>query len=157
MKNRLFARISAVLLLVVLVSTALPVAASAATNGARGERVIQVALQFLGRPYVFGARGTRAFDCSGFTRYVYQRVTGKTLPHSAALQTRYGRQIAKSSLQRGDLIFFKNTYKAGVSHVGIYYGNNRMIHAWPRGGVRIDSINTTYFRAKYHSSRTYLR
>ena len=155
MNNKLFARISAVLLLLVLVTTAVP--AAAATNGARGEQVIRVALQYLGRPYVFGARGTRAFDCSGFTRFVYQRVTGKTLPHSAALQTRYGRQISKGQLQRGDLIFFKNTYKAGISHVGIYYGNNRMIHAWPKGGVRIDSLNTTYFRTKYHSSRTYLR
>lgn len=156
MNNRILARISAVLLLLVIVSSAVP-AAAAATNGERGAQVIQVALQYLGRPYVFGARGTSAFDCSGFTRFVYQRVTGKTLPHSAALQTRYGKQISKGALQRGDLIFFKNTYKAGISHVGIYYGNNRMIHAWPKGGVRIDTLNTTYFRTKYHSSRTYLR
>jgi len=156
MTHKSFARIFAALLLLVMLSAAVP-AAAATTNGTKGEQVIRVALQYLGRPYVFGARGTRAFDCSGFTRYVYQRVTGKTLPHSAALQTRYGRQISKGNLQRGDLIFFKNTYKAGVSHVGIYYGNNRMIHAWPRGGVRIDTLNTSYFRAKYHSSRTYLR
>lgn len=156
MNHRTIARISAVLLLLVLISTAVP-AAAASTNGARGEQVIRVALQYLGRPYVFGARGTRYFDCSGFTRFVYQRVVGKTLPHSAALQTRYGRQISKNSLQRGDLIFFKNTYKAGISHVGIYYGNNRMIHAWPKGGVRIDSLSLNYFKAKYHSSRTYLR
>lgn len=156
MKNRILSRISAVMLLILLVTAALP-AAAATTNGTRGDRVVQVALQYLGRPYVFGARGPSYFDCSGFTRFVYQRVTGKTLPHSAAAQTYYGRQISKSTLQKGDLIFFKNTYKAGVSHVGIYYGNGRMIHAWPTGGVRIDSLSKSYFISKYHSSRTYLR
>lgn len=155
MKNRALVRIAALMLMVSIIASAVP--AAAATNGARGAQVVRVAQMYLGRPYVFGARGPNAFDCSGFTRFVFQRVLGRTLPHSAALQTRYGTRITKAQLQPGDLVFFQNTYKAGVSHVGIWMGNNRMIHAWPRGGVRIDNVNTSYFRAKYHSSRTLLR
>ena len=129
----------------------------AASNGARGEQMIRVARSYLGRPYVFGASGTRAFDCSSFVRQVVYQVTGRVMPRTAAAQARVGRQIPRSALKRGDLIFFQNTYKRGISHVGIYMGNNRIIHAMPRRGVVIDSLNTRYARAKYHSSRTVLR
>lgn len=146
--------------LVVLVAAiaAVPLPALAATNnGARGDRVVQTALSYLGRPYVFGATGPSAFDCSGFVRYVMYKAVGIRMPRTAAAQSTAGRLISKSALQKGDLIFFKNTYKYGVSHVGIALGNGRMVHAWPRGGVRIDSLNQSYFIAKYHSSRTVLR
>lgn len=147
--------ISAIFLVAVIAAVPLP--AFAASNGVRGDRVVRTALSYLGRPYVFGATGPRAFDCSGFTRYVMYKSTGIRLPRTAAAQSRVGRQISKSSLQRGDLVFFKNTYKPGVSHVGIAMGNGRMVHAWTKGGVKIDSLNTRYFVAKYHSSRTVLR
>lgn len=96
-----------------------PLPAIASANGARGARVVSVALSYLRRPYVFGATGPRTFDCSGFTRCVMNR--------------------------------------PGVSHVGIALGNGRMVHAWTRGGVRIDRLSQAYFVAKYHSSRTVLR
>lgn len=137
---------------------ALPLPAMAATsNGVRGDRVVRTALSYLGRPYIFGATGPRAFDCSGFTRYVMYRAVGIRLPRTAYSQSFAGRRITKGTLQKGDLVFFKNTYKAGVSHVGISLGGTRMVHAWTRGGVKIDSLNTRYFVAKYHSSRTVLR
>jgi peptidoglycan endopeptidase LytE len=150
-------RFAIIMMIAILTVVALPLPAAAATNGARGQRVIRTALSYLGRPYVFGTAGPRAFDCSGFTRFVLRKAVGISLPHSAAAQSRFGTRIAAAQRQPGDLIFFKNTYKAGVSHVGFWMGNNRMVHAWPRGGVRVDNLNTSYFRAKYHSSRTVLR
>ncbi|MBS3937046.1 MAG: C40 family peptidase [Peptococcaceae bacterium] len=134
-----------------------PLPAIASANGARGARVVSVALSYLGRPYVFGATGPRTFDCSGFTRYVMNRAVGIRLPRTAASQSRVGRRIDRTTLQQGDLVFFQNTYKPGVSHVGIALGNGRMVHAWTRGGVRIDRLSQAYFVAKYHSSRTVLR
>jgi len=142
---------------IVAAIAAVPLPTLAATNGVRGDRVVQTALSYLGRPYIFGATGPRAFDCSGFTRFVIAKATGIRMPRTALAQSRVGRRISKSTLQKGDLVFFKNTYKAGVSHVGIALGNGRMVHAWTKGGVKIDSLNTRYFVAKYHSSRTVLR
>ena len=146
-----------VLLLIAMVIVAIPTSVAAASNGVRGQRVIQTALSYLGRPYVFGATGPRAFDCSGFTRFVLYKATGIRMPRTAASQSRVGTRISTSQLQPGDLIFFKNTYKAGVSHVGFWMGNNRMVHAWPKGGVKVDNLQQRYFIAKYHSSRTVLR
>jgi cell wall-associated NlpC family hydrolase len=144
------------LLVISIVVSALP-SEALASNGARGERVIQVGLSLLGRPYVFGANGPYSFDCSSFVRHVLYRATGIRMPRTALSQSRVGTRIPRSDLARGDLIFFKNTYKAGVSHVGFYMGNNRILHAMPRKGVIVDSLNTRYARAKYHSSRTVLR
>ena len=134
-----------------------PLPGLARANGARGERVVRTALSYLGRPYIFGATGPSAFDCSGFTRFVMNRAIGIRLPRTAASQSRVGRAIARTNLQPGDLVFFQNTYKPGVSHVGIALGDGRMVHAWTRGGVRIDRLSQRYFVAKYHSSRTLLR
>lgn len=156
MKLNLKRLISAVFIAAVIAAVPLPTLA-ATSNGTRGDRVVQTALSYLGRPYVFGATGPRYFDCSGFSRYVMYRATGIRLPRTAYSQSRVGRLISKATLQKGDLVFFKNTYKAGVSHVGIALGNNRMVHAWPNGGVRIDSLSRSYLVAKYHSSRTVLR
>ena len=151
--KRLFASV-----FIVAVIAAVPLPAFAATsNGVRGDRVIQTALNYLGRPYVFGSNGPRTFDCSSFVRYVMYKATGIRMPRTAAAQSRVGRQISRAALQKGDIVFFKNTYKYGVSHVGIAGGNGYMIHAWPKGGVKIDSLNQRYFIAKYHSSRTVLR
>ncbi|MBT9155330.1 MAG: Gamma-DL-glutamyl hydrolase [Firmicutes bacterium] len=153
----LMKKIVATLVLVASVAV-IPLPAMAATsNGARGARVVRLALSYLGRPYVFGATGPRAFDCSGFTRYVMARAVSIRLPRTAASQSRVGRRISRATLQQGDLVFFQNTYKRGVSHVGIALGNGRMVHAWTRGGVRINRLSERYFVAKYHSSRTMLR
>lgn len=124
-----------------------------AASSTLGSRVVATAYRYRGRPYVFGARGPYSFDCSGFTRYVY-RLYGYYLPHSAASQSRLGRYVSKGNWRAGDLIFFRNTYKAGISHVGIYVGNNRMIHAWPRKGVIVTNFTAySYFRSRYAGAR----
>jgi cell wall-associated NlpC family hydrolase len=150
------------LLVVALAITFLPTGswgatAQAATSYANRYSVVQTARKYMGRPYVFGAAGPRHFDCSGLTRYVF-RLHGYYLPHSAASQARYGRSVPKYGWRYGDLIFFRNTYKYGISHVGIYAGNGRMVHAWPRGGVRVDSFTRiSYFTRRYAGARRILR
>ncbi len=156
-----FAKITAkaitALMLVAVVFSAVPAKeASAATSFANRYSVVRTAYRYLGTPYVFGSNGPRTFDCSSYVRYVY-RQHGVYLPRTAAAQSTVGRYVYKSQLSYGDLVFFKNTYKLGISHVGIYVGNNRIIHAFPRRGVVVDSLSNRYLTAKYAGAKRVLR
>lgn len=154
---RLSTKLFSMTLLLAAVLAILPVQPTqAATVTTQRRAVVSTAYKYRGRPYVFGATGPRTFDCSGYVRYVY-RQHGVYLPRTAAAQSRVGTTISKSSLVAGDLVFFKNTYKRGISHVGIYVGNNRIIHAFPRRGVTVDSLFNAYLRAKYACSKRVLR
>lgn len=152
-------KLAVVLALVAIIATAVPgvfLNSAQAASPATGANILATARQYLGRPYVFGASGPRSFDCSGFVRYVYRQY-GIYLPHSAATQSRYGDIVAKSNLKVGDLVFFSNTYKRGISHVGIYAGNNQIIHAFPGDGVTITSLSDRYLTSKYAFSTRLLR
>ncbi len=97
-----------------------------------GARVTSIARRYLGVRYSYGGETPRAgFDCSGFTRFVYERV-GIELPHNAASQYSLGRAVGRSHLRPGDLVFFR-----GLGHVGLYVGRGRMIHA-PQSGERVE-------------------
>ncbi|HWQ13110.1 MAG TPA: SH3 domain-containing protein [Roseiflexaceae bacterium] len=114
------------------------------------------ALQFVGARYVWGgASPERGFDCSGFTRYVYGQF-GLRLPHSSAGQysTSYGTAVANpADLQVGDLVFFVNTYRRGISHVGIYIGGGNVVQALSPGrGVGIASLASGYWAAHYYGA-----
>jgi cell wall-associated NlpC family hydrolase len=126
---------------------ALPAPSAAAGN------VAGYAAQFVGARYVWGGTGPTAFDCSGFTRYVYQQY-GLDLPHSSAGQysTNYGTMIANpADLRPGDIVFFANTYKRGISHVGIYAGGGDVVQAMsPKLGVGIASLNGGYWAQHYY-------
>jgi cell wall-associated NlpC family hydrolase len=87
------------------------------------ERAIQEAASHAGKPYRYGAAGPDAFDCSGFTQYVFGTL-GVSLPHSSAAQYAGTHKVPKSEVRLGDLVFMK--YGGKVSHVGIYAGNNTM-------------------------------
>ncbi len=131
--------------------------AEAATRFSNRYSVVTTARKYIGRPYVFGANGPKSFDCSGFTRYVY-RLHGYYIPRTAASQSRAGTAVAKGQWRYGDLIFFRNTYKAGISHVGIYAGNNRIVHAWPRTGVTVHNFTTyKYLSSRYAGARRILK
>ncbi|MFI5731390.1 NlpC/P60 family protein [Kribbella sp. NPDC051587] len=106
-------------------------------NGRAGQAVA-VAMNQLGDPYVWGAAGPSTFDCSGLMMYAWGKA-GVSLPHSSKAQANEGRRVSKSQLMPGDLIFFYSP----VSHVGMYIGNGRMVHA-PRPGksVETSSIDT---------------
>lgn len=114
-----------------------------------GQRIVDIAMQYRGRAYRFGATGPYSFDCSGFTAYVLARV-GIRLPHSAAGQMGSGPRVSMNNLQPGDLVFFANTYMRGISHVGIYIGSGKFINAEnPSSGVQVSSLHTAYWAAHY--------
>jgi len=106
--------------------------------------VIAEALRNRGKPYIWGGASRHGFDCSGFVCYVFFKQKGIKLPHSASAQARYGKPVGSDELLPGDLVFFR-TYRAGISHVGIYIGENRFIHAAnTRKDVRIDNLSGYY-------------
>jgi len=110
------------------------------------EDLIREALRNRGQPYVWGGASRGGFDCSGFICYLFRKQRGMKLPHSASAQSRMGSPVHGPELQSGDLVFF-TTYRPGVSHVGIYLGENRFIHAANHiRNVRIDSLTGYYER-----------
>ena len=112
------------------------------------------ALGLVGVDYRFGgSTPVTGLDCSGLVRYVFQQVTGVTLPRTAGEMARLGRNVAPADLQAGDLVFF-NTRRAAYSHVGIYLGGDRFVHApSPGGGVEIVALSERYWRARYNGAR----
>jgi cell wall-associated NlpC family hydrolase len=104
------------------------------------------AMRFIGTPYVFGGTRASGFDCSGYVQHVYAML-GIHLPRTADAQFDAGRHIA-ASMKPGDLVFF-HTYAPGVSHVGIYLGNNRFIHSSSSHGVAISSLHSVYWAPRY--------
>ena len=115
--------------------------------------VIKEAKKYLGVRYRFGGNTKRGIDCSGFTRAVLKR-TGKNLPRTASQQSKSGKHVNKKNLRTGDLVFFKGTYKKGISHVGIYLGKGKFIHASSGAKkVTISSLNKQYYRNHYAGAR----
>jgi cell wall-associated NlpC family hydrolase len=114
------------------------------------QRIIMEAKKLIGTPYKFGGTTPKGFDCSGFVYYTHKKI-GKTLPRSSSLMYQRGQSVHKSNLRPGDLVFF-STYKKGASHVAIYIGNNLIIHATSEG-VKIDSLNSSYWRSKFIGAR----
>jgi peptidoglycan DL-endopeptidase CwlO len=92
---------------------------------------VQMALNQVGKPYVYGAAGPGSFDCSGLTMYAY-RAAGVSLPHSSRAQYGYGKSVSVDSLVAGDLLFYGGS-AGSIHHVGMYIGNGRMVHASTSG------------------------
>jgi cell wall-associated NlpC family hydrolase len=108
-----------------------------------GGKVVSIAMEYLGVPYVWAGSSPSGFDCSGLVKYVYAKV-GISLPHSSRMMYDYGTSVSRSQLEPGDLLFFYDP----IHHVGIYIGNGQMINA--RGSrVQIDDVWTnSYYGAK---------
>lgn len=113
------------------------------TSEVTGKDIVAYAKKYLGYDYVYGgASPSKGFDCSGFTYYVYKHF-GYTLSKSSTLQAKNGTEVAKKDLQPGDLVIYKNTSLTAIGHVGIYIGDNKMIHASEPGvGVTITDIDS---------------
>ena len=118
-----------------------------------GAALVATARRFLGCSYVPGSSQPGAFDCSGYTAYVH-RVHGIDISHSSRDQFHQGSPVARDDLQPGDVVFFENTYRAGVSHVGMYLGKGKFIHAANRrGGVKITDLDSDYYARRYVGAR----
>ena len=112
------------------------------------------ALGLLGIGYRLGGNSpTSGFDCSGMVRYVFSTALGLDLPRRAEEISRIGSHVDRSELKPGDLVFYK-TLRKTFSHVGIYLGNNRFIHAPSAGGaVRVDDMTQGYWAARFNGAR----
>jgi len=120
---------------------------------ARFKRLVEQAMTYLGTPYRRGGTTRRGLDCSGLVGAVYGE-QGLDLPRTAAQQFAEGVAVAATDLRPGDLVFFRNTYKRGISHVGIYIGDGRFLHAaGRRHGVIVSELSRPYYRIRYAGAR----
>jgi cell wall-associated NlpC family hydrolase len=117
-------------------------AAAAAAPGPAAATAVQTALAQIGDPYVWGSSGPDGFDCSGLTQYAYA-AAGISLPHSSRAQSTLGTPVSRADLAPGDLVYFYSP----VSHVGIYVGDGKMVHARTFGQpVAVTSVDQAGYR-----------
>jgi cell wall-associated NlpC family hydrolase len=121
---------------------------------AKATQLVVGALGFLGVPYRRGGSDAETgFDCSGFVRAIYQQTAGLLLPRRASEQAAATEKIDKTDLKPGDLVFF-NTMRRAFSHVGIYVGNGKFIHApKPGGEVRVEDLGASYWAKRFDGAR----
>ncbi|GGY25028.1 C40 family peptidase [Paludibacterium paludis] len=136
-----------------------PADRSVALSGLRadgaGREILMYTLGLLDLNYRFGGGNPEAgLDCSGMVSYIYRNAVGIKLPHNAAQIASLSRPIDSGSMQVGDLVFF-NTMNRSFSHMGIYIGDGKFVHA-PRtnSSIRVDRLDNSYFSARFEGART---
>ncbi len=136
-----------------------PTASVARSGSARGATasparsmaggVVGTAMNYVGSRYVFGGTSPSGFDCSGFVYYIFNKA-GIGMGRSMSSELASGTHISSSDLQPGDLVYFANTYQRGISHIGIYIGNGKMVHAGDESsGVTVSDLWSSYWAAHY--------
>jgi peptidoglycan DL-endopeptidase CwlO len=121
------------------------------------EDIISTAKSLIGVPYQWGGSSPSGFDCSGFIYYVFSKA-GIELPRMSSDQYLSGQAVSKANLQPGDLVFFEKTYnKSGITHSGVYIGNNQFISATSSRGIKIDSLSSSYWGPKYVGAKRILK
>lgn len=126
---------------------------SATYQDGGGWYVADFALQYQGSPYVYGGNTPGGFDCSGFTQFVILNTVGIDIGHGTAGQTNYGAWVDWGDWLPGDLVYFAGTFRAGISHTGIYIGDGEFIHAENEGtGVVISSLYSDYYSGHYYGA-----
>lgn len=115
-------------------------------------RLLSAAKGQIGKPYVWGGSTTAGFDCSGFIYYAFNQA-GVSMSRTSS-EGYYSRSYYVDKPAVGDIVFFSNTYKKGISHLGIYVGNNQFIHAGDNG-VEISSLNNSYWKSKFDSFKRF--
>lgn len=126
---------------------------AAETAASSGGQIAAFAQQYLGYPYVWAGNTPAGFDCSGFTQFVILNTLGIDIGHGLDGQPGAGAGVDYGAWQAGDLVFFQNTYRAGLSHVGIYIGDGLFIHSENEStGVTISNIYSDYYGPRYWGS-----
>ena len=134
-----------------------PVAPPERSATERGREVAIYAMSLIDTGYRFGGKNPEAgLDCSGMVAYIFEQAAGLRVSGSAADIAKLGRPVDRRRLLPGDLVFF-NTLNRSLSHVGIYIGDGRFVHApsSASGRVRIDSLGHSYFAPRYETARSY--
>ncbi|RID82707.1 peptidoglycan endopeptidase [Mesobacillus zeae] len=126
---------------------------SVPADGNIGTAAIAQAKAVMGTPYVWGGSQPGGFDCSGLIYYSFTKA-GKSIGRLSA-EGYYNRSSYVSKPQPGDLVFFENTYKKGISHIGIYLGNNEFIHANTGVGVAVSSLNSSYYKKHFEGFKRF--
>ncbi len=128
----------------------------ASVDAAKRQPVMKNALSYIGTPYRYGGNHPEeGFDCSGFVNYVFNETTHLKLPRKTSMIASVSRPVTKSTLKKGDLVFFNTS--GPYTHMGIYIGNNKFVHAPSsrnNGKVRVDSLNSRYFAQRFTDART---
>ena len=135
-------------------SSRLPAGKPIGVDDQRRSAVVMSALTLLDTPYRYGGREpSTGFDCSGLVSYVAEKSLGLKLPRQSKDIAKEGTSVNRSELRKGDLVFF-NTRGARFSHVGIYLGDDKFVHA-PRTGavVRVESMEVGYWKKRYNGAR----
>jgi cell wall-associated NlpC family hydrolase len=118
-------------------------------------KLIIIGMKYLDRPYQFGASSnqTSTFDCSSFTQRVFKE-NRKYIPRKSKQQATMGQYISRNNIRKGDLLFFSIPGKPGIiNHVGIYAGDNKIIHTYGPGGVRFNSLSDGTLSSRYITAR----
>lgn len=138
----------------VLVVALAVVCGAAGARSTTSDDVVLQALALLGTPYHYGGSSpATGFDCSGLVRHVFAEAARQELPRRSDEMQRIGQPVLRSELQPGDLVFF-NTLRRAFSHVAIYVGNGRFVHAPTGSGVvRIEALDDRYWSARYDGAR----
>src|SRR5699024_4666342 len=118
-----------------------------------GSDLIATAKSVMGTPYVWGGTSPSGFDCSGFIYWAHKQ-SGNDIGRTS-VDGYYNRSQIVNNPQPGDLVFFENTYKNGISHMGIYLGGGQFIHAGSSTGVAITSVNNSYWSQHFHSYKRF--
>ncbi|HEU5434646.1 MAG TPA: NlpC/P60 family protein [Thermomicrobiales bacterium] len=132
---------------------------SAANNGGGGgsgggQQIANYAQKYVGYPYVYAGAGPDAFDCSGFAEWVIKNTLGMDITHDMFQQVQDGSPVSRNDLQPGDLVFFQDTFRPGLSHVGVYIGNGQFVNAENEStGVVVSDINSDYYSSRFYAAR----
>jgi cell wall-associated NlpC family hydrolase len=119
-----------------------------------GSKVVKQALRYKGTRYRFGGTTQKGMDCSGLVSRVWADLKMKKIPRASSALYNAGKPVRLSDLRAGDLVFFENTYKKGISHVGVYAGHNKFIHsANRRHGVTTARLSDPYYQRHFAGAR----
>ena len=119
-----------------------------------GDAIVRETQKYKGSRYVYGGESPKGFDCSGFTWYVYNKVTGMDITRTVKSQSKQGKSVSNGSWQAGDILIFRNTSGKGLTHCGIYISGSKFIHAENEDtGVVISSFDEGYYKDHYAEAR----